>query len=182
MRAKINISQNSPKNTVGFTIVELLIVIVVIGILATITIVSYTGVQNRAFDITVQSDLKNLATYIELYKIDNAKYPSSSSNLGTLNYRSSNKNAYAVDGTTQINMTYCYDSTSAATTYAVLAMSKSGNKFVVGDTKSLGTHTGTWGNGSTANCASVAAALTQSTNGYLSTDTTTGPWRSWVGN
>lgn len=34
----------------GFTIVELLIVIVVIGILAAITIVSFNGVQNRAKD------------------------------------------------------------------------------------------------------------------------------------
>ena len=32
----------------GFTIVELLIVIVVIGILAAITIVSYNGIQNRS--------------------------------------------------------------------------------------------------------------------------------------
>ena len=44
----------------GFTIVELLIVIVVIGILAAITIVAYNGIQGRAHDTTVQSDLRNL--------------------------------------------------------------------------------------------------------------------------
>ena len=37
----------------GFTIVELLIVIVVIAILAAITIVAYTGIQNRAYDTAV---------------------------------------------------------------------------------------------------------------------------------
>lgn len=34
----------------GFTIVELLIVVVVIAILAAITVVAYTGIQNRTYD------------------------------------------------------------------------------------------------------------------------------------
>ena len=46
------------KNT-GFTIVELLIVIVVIGILAAISIVAYNGVQDRARVATVNSDISN---------------------------------------------------------------------------------------------------------------------------
>ncbi len=41
----------------GFTIVELLIVIVVIGILAAITIVAYNGVQSRARTTTYQTDV-----------------------------------------------------------------------------------------------------------------------------
>ncbi|MDB5165339.1 MAG: Fimbrial protein, partial [Candidatus Saccharibacteria bacterium] len=41
----------------GFTIVELLIVIVVIGILAAITIVAYNGIQNRARVSSVNSAL-----------------------------------------------------------------------------------------------------------------------------
>jgi prepilin-type N-terminal cleavage/methylation domain-containing protein len=43
----------------GFTIVELLIVVVVIAILAAITIVAYTGIQNRTHDATVQTDIAN---------------------------------------------------------------------------------------------------------------------------
>lgn len=43
----------------AFTIVELLIVIVIIGILAAITIVSYTGITQRANEATLKSDLAN---------------------------------------------------------------------------------------------------------------------------
>ena len=45
------------KTTSGFTIVELLIVIVVIAILATISVIAYNGLQNSAHDSVVQSDL-----------------------------------------------------------------------------------------------------------------------------
>lgn len=64
------------KSTSGFTIVELLVVIVVIGILAAITIVSYNGVQRRARIATAQTDLVNLAKRLELFKVDNGAYPS----------------------------------------------------------------------------------------------------------
>lgn len=47
------------KNKNGFTIVELLIVIVVIGILAAITLVAYNGIQARANDTAIKSDLRN---------------------------------------------------------------------------------------------------------------------------
>ena len=67
----------------GFTIVELLIVIVVIAILAAISVVAYTGVQNRAHDSRRVNDLKAIVKALELYKIDNGRYPSASgSGLG----------------------------------------------------------------------------------------------------
>lgn len=53
----------------GFTIVELLIVIVVIGILAAITLVAYNGVQDRAATASLQSDLKQASSQLELDKI-----------------------------------------------------------------------------------------------------------------
>jgi general secretion pathway protein G len=59
----------------GFTIVELLIVIVVIAILATISIVAYRGVQARARDSQRKSDIATIAKALELYYIDNGKYP-----------------------------------------------------------------------------------------------------------
>jgi prepilin-type N-terminal cleavage/methylation domain-containing protein len=65
------------KTTSGFTIVELLIVIVVIGILAAITIVAYNGVQDRALVSTLKSDLANASKQMELANADTGSYPTS---------------------------------------------------------------------------------------------------------
>lgn len=65
------------KNKHGFTIVELLIVIVVIGILAAITIVSYNGIQQRARIAVLQSDLRNSSNQLEVENAQKDSYPSS---------------------------------------------------------------------------------------------------------
>lgn len=52
----------------GFTIVELLIVIVIIAVLATITIVSYNGIQNRSQASAVASDLRATLKAFMLYR------------------------------------------------------------------------------------------------------------------
>ena len=78
---KLRSKQHSGYRPIGylfspaFTIVELLVVIVVIGILATITIVSYTGISNRAITASVVSDLDNTLKQFKLFQIDNSGYP-----------------------------------------------------------------------------------------------------------
>lgn len=65
--------QDVKKNNsrIGFTIVELLIVIVVIGILAAITVVAYNGVQDRARQAKYNSDLAVLQKAIEAARVMN---------------------------------------------------------------------------------------------------------------
>ena len=70
----------TPKNFGGFTIVELLVVIVVIGILAAITIISYTGISSKASVSSLQSDLSNAKKQLALYYVDHGVYPTSLSN------------------------------------------------------------------------------------------------------
>ena len=75
----------------GFTIVELLIVIVVIAILAAITIAAYNGIQNRATYNKINADLVNMRKLIELYKVDNGTYPFTN---GSFNYQRSTGNNF----------------------------------------------------------------------------------------
>ena len=65
----------------GFTIVELLIVIVVIGILAAITIVAYNGVTARANTTTAQSAASAVGKKIEAYNAEKTGYPATYSLL-----------------------------------------------------------------------------------------------------
>lgn len=57
----------------GFTIVELLIVIVIIGILASITIVAYNGIQVRAQNAKINSDLSQLQKAITMARLKDTK-------------------------------------------------------------------------------------------------------------
>ena len=59
----------------GFTIVELLVVIVVIGILAGLTMVTYRGFRERAVITTLKSDLTNAANAMEIARIEANGYP-----------------------------------------------------------------------------------------------------------
>lgn len=63
------------KTTSGFTIVELLIVIVIIGILAAVTIVAYNGIQQRARNAQIANGVKTYQKALVSYAIDNHAYP-----------------------------------------------------------------------------------------------------------
>lgn len=109
----------------GFTIVELLIVIVIIGILAALVIVAYNGMQNRANDTAVQSDLNAFAKKLETIKVDSSDglYPTTFTAAMGFKFT---KNAYMVDSQGR-TLRYC---TNAATNeFIIYALSKSGTFF-----------------------------------------------------
>ena len=69
------------KNIHGFTLIELMIVIAIVGILAGIAIPQYSLYRTRSFNAAAQADLRNAATAQEAYFMDNGTYSSSSANL-----------------------------------------------------------------------------------------------------
>lgn len=74
--------------SVGFTIVELLIVIVVIGILAAITVVAYGNIQSKAKFTRAQTDIASMKKAIEMHYAETGAYPISNG-TGAWNFQSS---------------------------------------------------------------------------------------------
>ena len=103
----------------GFTIVELLVVIVVIGVLAAIVIVSYTGLQNRARQATIQSDLSNNSTKVMINSVSPGRPPS------TVEFLSSGDAKISASTGIYNIVSYC----SSDTGFVMAAESKSGDKF-----------------------------------------------------
>lgn len=148
------------KKQTGFTIVELLIVIVVIGILAAITIVAYNGVQGRANDTAIQSDLQNISKKLELYKADFGVYPAGSVQLTTLGLKAS-KGSYGnhmPTGGFDYNLVYCRMPAAAPTDYALVAFSKSGARFKYTNSTGLSLYTGGF-NGSAVICTDAGIPM-----------------------
>lgn len=111
------------KNSQGFTIVELLIVIVVIAILAAITIVSYNGITARARDTTLKSDLHNAVTVMGIDSTTNGAYSLTAAGVnGGKGLPASDGTSYSYhsDGTT-----YCITATSSYTNTSYYASDSS---------------------------------------------------------
>jgi len=100
----------------GFTIVELLIVIVVIGILAAITIVAFNGVQKKAQQSSAQSAVSQANKKVLAYAAQNSdQYPSSLEAAGITN----------TDG-----MQYSYNNDISPRTYGITAVVGSSSYYV----------------------------------------------------
>lgn len=160
-----------PKTNRGFTIVELLIVIVVIGILAAITIVAFNGIQNRGYKTAALNDISAFKKKLELYRIDatDGLYPNVPvSSIGL----SFTKSAYQ---TGRNNIYYCpsLDRTDYALGVAVKP----------GDTGFITTSNGTVQDLSFAPADSNTCGLVGRPNGSQmghSWNGTTGTWQPWT--
>ena len=112
----------------GFTIVELLIVIVVIGILAALVITTYGGIQAKARNGKRASDIQSVQTQIEAFYAQNQYYPSLT-DLNSQAWRVTNMKS--LDNISLVDpSSTCNPNTTACVTLAVAAKSYS---YQVGD-------------------------------------------------
>ncbi|HEY1085663.1 MAG TPA: type II secretion system protein [Candidatus Saccharimonadales bacterium] len=166
------------KTISGFTIVELLIVIVVIAILAAMSIVAYNGIQNRANDTAVQNDLRNLGQKVKEYMVDNTE-PPTANQAGLEAIAKVTKGSYDSSIAFSTSLLYC----RTATEFGFVARSKSGQSFVMenGVIRKIDT----WGGGNDdlacASNSNVGLVFGSSTPGYGYTNLYRNAiWQSWV--
>ena len=72
---------NKMKEQKGFTLIELMIVIAIIGILAAIAIPQFSAYRKRSFNSAAASDIRNAATAQEAYFVDNQGYTATTTTL-----------------------------------------------------------------------------------------------------
>ena len=159
----------------GFTIVELLIVIVVIAVLATITIIAFNGLQRRAIQSSLQADVNKAKKKVMLYQAENGTYPTAincttpssteicvePSGSNTYSYTSLNTSYPPLYALSASNDTLAYQATESTPVQEGSGYSTNGltAHFDAGDSSSYAGTGTTWndisGSGSSATLTSV---------------------------
>ena len=86
MEADLLISRNRDRRRSedGFTLVELMVVIVIIGLLATVVLINVLPSQDKAMVTKARADIATLDQAMEMYRLDNFTYPSGGDGLNAL--------------------------------------------------------------------------------------------------
>ncbi len=87
-----------PGSQSGFTLVEILVVVFIIGLLATIVGVSVSGRGDEAKRVAAKANLKEIESALHLYKLDNGFYPTTAEGLAALIERPGSARKWNEDG------------------------------------------------------------------------------------
>jgi general secretion pathway protein G len=75
---------NKKRNVAGFTLLEIMVVIVILGVLASMVIPNLLGNKEKADHQKVVSDIVALENALDMYKLDNSRYPTTEQGLDAL--------------------------------------------------------------------------------------------------
>lgn len=153
----------------GFTLVELLIVIVVVAVLAAITTMAYSGVQNRANDSVIQSDLRQSYSKIMQFRAVNDRWPTAQSEINDTFAATRKSNGGGAN-----TYLYCYSDTDAA----LVMRSVSTNGYYYSTNQGLRA-IATWPGDSNGNLC-PAAGIPPTSSGYQFVwIRANGSWQAW---
>jgi len=109
------------KNEKGFTLIELMIVIAIIGILAAIAIPQFSAYRTRSFNSAATADIRNAATAQEAYFVDNQGYTATTGTLISATYGLyiSKGVVFAITGTTTGGYTMTASHPKGSATYTL---------------------------------------------------------------
>jgi type IV pilus assembly protein PilA len=115
-----NMIQTSGRNSEsGFTLIELMIVIAIIGILAAIAIPNFVSYRQRAYNSSTLADLKNAMTTQEAYFVDHATYTTSMALLTAAGYSASKDVTVTITSASQTAYTMTATHASGNQTWSV---------------------------------------------------------------
>lgn len=80
----MNTYKRMPKAQAGFTLIEIMVVVIIIGLLSTLVAPAIFKNQEKAQRIKAQNDINALASQLDLYRLDIFSYPSTSEGLQAL--------------------------------------------------------------------------------------------------
>ena len=75
---------NTPRTQRGFTLIEIMVVVVIIGVLGAIVVPQFMSRPDQAKVTAANIDLQAIATALEMYRLDNFHYPSTQQGLAAL--------------------------------------------------------------------------------------------------
>ncbi|NIA26070.1 MAG: prepilin-type N-terminal cleavage/methylation domain-containing protein [Gammaproteobacteria bacterium] len=138
------------RNDEGFTLVELMVVVLIIAILMAIAIPTFLGARQKAQDRAAQSDLRNGLTAAKVFYVDGETYLSTDI-AGTITAYEALEPSIDFDTLANVSTTKVAIPVATTSTVVLVTESSSGTFFCIADDVS--------GGGTTYNSASTAAAI-----------------------